>query len=80
MGPILEEIIRATVDGDEKKTAALARRAMALPTLPSPTIPSVFSLTLAPSMYGDWPPGKIPARISSLPSMVTTAQYYGSGT
>ena len=29
MGPILEEIIRATVDGDEKKTAALARQAMA---------------------------------------------------
>ena len=29
MGPILEEIISATVDGDEKKTAALARQAMA---------------------------------------------------
>lgn len=29
MGSILEEIISATVDGDEKKTAALARQAMA---------------------------------------------------
>jgi corrinoid protein of di/trimethylamine methyltransferase len=29
MGPILEEIISATVDGDEEKTVALARQAMA---------------------------------------------------
>jgi methanogenic corrinoid protein MtbC1 len=29
MSPILEEIISATVDGDEEKTVTLARRAMA---------------------------------------------------